>query len=50
MRLLRVVRSSRLDCGCFVGLYETYDGTTRYIIDHLADGCAGRGHHPGHVL
>ena len=47
MRLLRVLRSQQLPCGCFVGVYETYDGETVPIIDVPGPGCADPFHGPG---
>ncbi len=39
MRLLRVVQSRRLKCGCFTGVYETYDGDAVEIIDERGLAC-----------
>jgi hypothetical protein len=39
MRLLRVIQSRRLKCGCFTGVYETYDGGTVEIIDERGLTC-----------
>jgi hypothetical protein len=47
VRLLRVVGSRRLACGCFVGVYETYDGGTIETVDHRDPACADRAHRPG---
>jgi hypothetical protein len=47
MRILRVVGSGLLPCGCFVGLYETYDGPTVQIIEERGVACLRRGHEPG---
>ncbi|MBE3134499.1 MAG: hypothetical protein IMZ55_13600 [Acidobacteria bacterium] len=50
MRLLRVVRSHLLDCGCFVGVYETYSGRNIEIIDDRGHACGEASHRPGAVL
>ena len=47
MRILRVVGSGLLPCGCFVGLYETYSGPTVQIVEELGVNCSDPGHHPG---
>ena len=48
MHILRVLGSRLLPCGCFVGRYETYAGTTVEIVDEVGVRCdaghrAGRG-------
>jgi len=47
VRLLRIVRSRRLPCGCFVGVYETYDGPSVEIIDDRNPACLESTHHSG---
>ncbi len=47
MRILRVVGSGLLPCGCFVGLYETYDGPTVQIIEERGVRCLEPTHEPG---
>jgi hypothetical protein len=47
MRILRGLASGSLGCGCFVGVYETYDGTTIGIIDERGPGCTDPAHHEG---
>jgi hypothetical protein len=47
MRILRVVGSGLLPCGCFVGLYETYSGPTVQIIEERGVSCRERDHEPG---
>jgi hypothetical protein len=50
MRILRVVGSRDLPCGCCVGLYELYSGLTIQVVDCRGDGCAATSHRPGAVL
>lgn len=50
MRILRGVSSRRLDCGCLVGLYETYDGPVARILDYRDPACANPRHRVGEVL
>ena len=47
MRILRVVGSKLLPCGCFVGLYETYDGPTVQIVEERGLTCIDARHVPG---
>jgi len=47
IRLLRVVGSQRLPCGCFVGVYETYDGGRVEIIDDRGPACLESSHRSG---
>lgn len=47
MRVLRVVGSGLLKCGCFVGLYETYSGPTVQIIEEQGVTCTEPDHWPG---
>ena len=37
--LRRMLRSTRLSCGCSVGVYETYSGEVVQIVDARADSC-----------
>jgi len=46
MRLLRGLAGRLLACGCFVGVYETYDGQIVSTIDACGPGCR----QPGHAL
>lgn len=39
MRILRVVGSRSLPCGCLVGRYETYGGRCVELIDYLDGRC-----------
>lgn len=39
MRILRVVGSRTLPCGCLVGVYETYAGPCVELLDHLGEHC-----------
>jgi hypothetical protein len=47
MRILRGLTSASLGCGCFVGVYETYDGRTIAIIDERGPGCTDPRHREG---
>ncbi len=47
MRILRVVGSSLLPCGCFIGLYETYKGPTVQIVEERGVSCTDPRHEPG---
>lgn len=49
LRILRVVGSRSLKCGCFVGVYETYDGASVEIIEECGPRCFDRSHDEGHV-
>lgn len=40
MRVLRILTSDTLACGCFVGVYELYNGETIALVDAAADTCA----------
>jgi hypothetical protein len=50
MRILRVVGSRDLSCGCCVGLYELFSGTTVQVVDWHADGCHSALHWVGAVV
>jgi hypothetical protein len=50
MRILRVVASARLPCGCLVGVYETYDGAVAHLIDYRDPGCRDSTHRSGAVV
>ena len=47
MRILRGLASASLGCGCFVGVYETYDGRTIGIVDQRGPGCTDPAHREG---
>ncbi len=49
MRVLRVVASEQLPCGCLVGVYETYRGGIAKIVDDRARGC-WLGHRMGQAV
>ncbi len=49
LRILRVVGSRSLTCGCFVGVYETYDGATVEIVEEHGAGCTEQSHVEGRV-
>jgi hypothetical protein len=44
MRILRGLGSRTLNCGCLVGLYETYSARTVAIIDARGSECRDPGH------
>jgi hypothetical protein len=50
MRLLRVIQSRLLACGCLVGVYETYGGESLEIIDSRGQDCVEASHRPGVVV
>ena len=50
MRILRVLQSQSLSCGCFVGVYETYEGKTVTIVDEPGAGCREDGHKAGQAM
>ena len=50
MRILRIVGSQALPCGCFAGLYELFSGQTVRIVDLRGDECCATAHRVGAVL
>lgn len=50
MRILRVVGSVRLTCGCLVGRYETFAGPIISVIDARSHRCCDASHQVGTVL
>jgi hypothetical protein len=44
MRLLRGLSGRVLDCGCLVGVYETYDATVVATIDARGPVCRASAH------
>lgn len=40
MRILRAVASEAHQCGCLLGIYETYDGEIVRLVDEVGDGCS----------
>ena len=44
MRILRGVGSRTLQCGCLIGLYETYSQQTVAVIDARASSCLDAAH------
>jgi hypothetical protein len=48
--ILRVLRGVCLPCGCVVGIYETYAGTTVAVIDETHAACRSAGHRNGHMM
>ena len=49
MRLLRVLSSQHLPCGCLVGVYERFDGHVVGIVDEKGDICHDAQHRSGRV-
>jgi hypothetical protein len=49
MRLLRVLSSQHLPCGCLVGVYEQFNCHVVGIIDEQGDMCHNTQHRPGQV-
>jgi hypothetical protein len=47
MRILRILQSQSLPCGCFVGVYETYEGRTVAIVEESGTGCPNPAHRQG---
>jgi len=45
MAILRGVSGKVLECGCLVGVYETYGGRTVHVVDAVGEGCLQ--HHKG---
>lgn len=45
--ILRVLRGERLECGCLVGIYETFAGKTARILDVVGPACRVEGHQDG---
>ena len=43
-RILRVLGSRTLVCGCLIGLYETYEGRTIALVDARGSSCYERAH------
>jgi hypothetical protein len=50
MRILRVLRSRTLACGCLTGVYEAYDGRVAEILDARGEECADARHAPGRLV
>jgi hypothetical protein len=50
MRILRVVGSRTLPCGCLTGLYETYSGACVELLDHISENCVVTLHREGPAL
>jgi len=50
MRILRVVGSRDLSCGCCVGLYELFNGATVQIMDWQAESCQHASHGVGALV
>ena len=50
MRILRGLSSQCLPCGCFVGVYETYDGEIVTILDAKGTGCRDLSHRDGKMI
>jgi hypothetical protein len=50
MRILRVLGSRRLLCGCLVGVYETYSGFVVEIVDATGTACQDDRHGEGALV
>jgi hypothetical protein len=50
MKILRVVGSFHLPCGCFVGVYETYKGPVLRVVDERGPFCGYPAHRAGRAL
>jgi len=49
-RILRGLSSKLLQCGCLLGIYETYEGTVIGMVDAKAAGCEDESHDGRNVL
>ena len=47
MRILRLLSTRPLPCGCLGGIYETYAGPIVWILDARGAGCTTPEHRPG---
>jgi hypothetical protein len=47
MRILRLLSSRPLVCGCLLGIYETYAGPIVWILDARGTTCTDPTHRPG---
>ena len=47
MRVLRILTSQQLSCGCHVGIYELYSGEVVSILDERDRNCRDEAHRPG---
>jgi hypothetical protein len=50
MRILRLLSSRPLPCGCVAGIYETYSGPLVWILDCRDEACHDPRHRPGAVV
>jgi hypothetical protein len=50
MRVLTLLASHLMPCGCLAGIYETYGGPVVGIIDDRADDCPESQHRRGLVV
>lgn len=50
MRILRGLNSHELECGCLLGVYESYDGLVVRLVDAVSDRCTNPGHRPGNIV
>jgi len=48
--ILRVLRGTRLPCGCAAGIYEKYSGATVAVIDEVDAGCRLAAHRSGCMI
>jgi hypothetical protein len=47
MRILRLLASHSLPCGCLARVYESYTGEVIALLDAQDAGCGTRGHREG---
>jgi hypothetical protein len=50
MRILRGLSSQQLECGCLLGVYETYDGLVVRLIDAADPACTIPEHRQGATM
>ena len=50
MRILRLLSTRPLPCGCLAGAYETYTGPVVWILDATGAECTAPEHRPGVCL
>jgi hypothetical protein len=50
MRILRLLSTRPLPCGCLVGVYETFAGPVVWVLETPAEACQDPKHRPGAQL
>jgi len=50
MRILRLLSSRPLPCGCLVGVHETYHGPVVWVLETRGQRCADPSHRAGAEL